>query len=248
MPRIVGRPDLPPVQCTGIRASTSFRLGRKRLQEDSEISTRLLLKHPVTLCESYKTGDAKYEINAVLTLIERDDDRADMWRLAITAFPAIPSPEVSPRIDGDIRPTRLLSRLGKMGLETDFSVMAWFYSRTDPANLPPLPIEREYVKGAFSHMVGYNLARFGDLGQVLYEMRLSKTTQNYYDIEVSFSYRRILDENVLVASLSNAAQFLSVIKQAPPAEGETPEEQQPEGETPDEQHLVTEGQEDAENP
>src|SRR5438132_12465871 len=120
MPKVTHRPDLASLGCRQLTAGTTFRLGRKRLAEDSKLSTRQLLAQPNTFSEKYVEGGKEHELVATLTLLQRMDGGADHWSLELVA--SSPARGLARKPDSSKRPSALLGLLGKLGLEADFYV------------------------------------------------------------------------------------------------------------------------------
>src|SRR6267154_1290696 len=120
MPKVAHRPNLASVGCSQLTAVTTFRLGRKRLAEDSGLKPTLLLRQPNTLSETYVEGDIEHQLLATLTLVQEVDDAADVWSLELVAA-GVPR-GITRKPDSTKRPSALLRLLGKLAMEVDFYV------------------------------------------------------------------------------------------------------------------------------
>ncbi len=210
MPKVVHRPNLAAVGCSQLTAVTNFRLGRKRLAEDSGLKPTLLLRQPNTLSETYIEGDLEHQLLATLTLVQEGNEAADTWSLELVATGAPRG--ITKKADSSKRPSVLLRLLGKLAMEVDFYVQAWFVRSGNLPALPKLPVEREYAGGAFSHIVGYTLAKVREL-EVLYEVSARWIGGNSYGIGVGFTYHRTLDESIYEEALKRATELVNFVAQ-----------------------------------
>jgi hypothetical protein len=143
--------------------------------------------------------------------MERFDDAADRWTLAIQVFPQ-EQLVLRDSVPGQPRPFyNFMRKLGKMGLETDASVRALFYRAGEVRVVPPLPRSIDYPDGAFTHVIGYDLARIDEFGEMLYEVTIRKPTEHGLMVETTFTYRTTLDENFLRTVLERATRVAGLV-------------------------------------
>jgi hypothetical protein len=100
----------------------------------------------------------------------------------------------------------------------DFSVNATFSRSPESFLVPLVPVQQSFAGGAFSHLVGYTIAKMGELNRRLYEVTIQSETANVYLVEVGFSYRRSMDERVFETSLERAASLVELVVTRKPSQ------------------------------
>ncbi len=209
------KPNLAAASCDALYISAWFRVGRRALADYADVAPRTLLSRGAKFRTSYADGKQYHVADAKLRLIERYDDRdaAERWSLTIHYAPSSERPGAGAPAPKPF--ARFMKNLGKLGLETDAFVRGTF--RREGQGLPraQLPVEGDFVGGAFNHVIGYTLARLGsDLNDILYEVSVRRYTGTTLQLDVQFAYRATLAE-AMVGEIFDRATTLADIVAAP---------------------------------
>jgi len=206
MARSLLKPNLAAASCSGLWFSTSFRLGKGAIADYGKIKLKELLRDGMEFKSYYLAGKQHHLIEATLRLAERfPKDAAERWSLTVQYYQIADKPRLkAPRHELF---ARFMRKLGKAGLEIDALVNAYFTREADAAIAPELPAKIEWAGGAFTHAIGYTLARLDDLGETLYEVGVRRSAGTVTSLNVGFSYRTTLGEGIVHEVLSRAIEL-----------------------------------------